>query len=63
METYRITMFDGDTMSFAVLYSDESRKEITDFLNSKKAYLTADNKITYSAADDVAELVMSTLTE
>ena len=52
-----------DTLSFVILYSEESQREIRNFLNDKKAYVTADNKITYSDADDVAELVMATLTE
>ena len=52
-----------DSLSFVVVYSEESIREIKNFLNDKKAYISADNKIIYSSADDVAELVMSTLTE
>lgn len=54
---------DGDTLSFTVLFSQESRDEITKFLNSKSAYISAENKIIYSSSDNVIELVMSSMTE
>lgn len=55
--------FDGDVLSFTVLFSKESINEINTFLNNKSAYISADNKIIYSSSDNVAELVMSSMTE
>lgn len=55
--------FDGDVISTVLCYAEDSIIEIKKYLSHKKAYLTSDNKITYSSSDDVAELVMSTLTE
>lgn len=55
--------FDGDTCSLNVLYTEDSVKEVDDFLGSKEAYLSPTGEILYSSANDISDLVMSTLTE
>ena len=50
-------------MSFNVLYTDESIKEIQDYLNSPKAYITPNGELTDSNADDNVNIVVDVLTE
>ena len=52
-----------DTVSFNVLYTDESIKEIQDYLNSPKAYITPNGELTDSNADDNVNIVVDVLTE
>lgn len=59
----RTPIYDGDTISFTVLFTDESIKEIDDLLSDKKYYIKPDGKIIYSAANDISNLVLKHLTE
>lgn len=54
--------FDGDTVSFNILYEDESIKEIEDLLNSKEYYLSPDGRLLYSANTDTLSLVLKHMT-
>ena len=49
-------------MSFNVLYTDESIKEIDRVLNSKEFYIKTDGNLMYKAGNDIINLVMSHLT-
>lgn len=55
--------FDGDTVSFTIVYTEESVKEIDQFLQTNKAYLTTDNKIMSSSSNGVSEQVTAYMTE
>lgn len=55
--------YDGDMLSYTSLLTEESIKEISEFLNNKEAYITTTNEITYSSSDDVVDIVMKVLTE
>ncbi len=55
--------FDGDTVSFTIVYTEESVKEIDQFLKTNKAYLTTDNKIMSSSSNGVSEQVTAYMTE
>ena len=52
-----------DTCSLTVLYTDESIKEINEFLDSPAAYLTPTGDIAFSSDVDNVGLVMKYLTE
>ena len=54
--------FDGDVLSFNALFSEESNKEIEQYINSKQAYITPDDKIVASMDNDVATQIMKVLT-
>jgi hypothetical protein len=54
--------FDGDTVSFNILYTDESIAEINDLLNSKEYYLSPDGRLLYSANTDTLSLVLKHMT-
>lgn len=54
--------FDGDTCSYNVVYSDESKNEISTFLNSKRAFVGTDGRFISSIATDNVELVLHNLT-
>lgn len=55
--------FDGDVLSFVVLYTDESIRELDKFLNSKESILTPNGEILNSLNNDVLDIVVATLTE
>ena len=55
--------FDGDTSSGNMTYSEEAKKEIYDYLQSRRAYVGPDGKITASTAVITVELVMHNLTK
>lgn len=55
--------FDGDTVSLNVVYTEESIKEITDLLNNSKYYITPDGSMSYSADDDIINLVLAHMTD
>lgn len=52
-----------DTVSFTIVYTEESVKEIDQFLQTNKAYLTTDNKIMSSSSNGVSEQVTAYMTE
>ena len=55
--------FDGDVLSFVVLYTEESIDELSRFLNSKESILTPNGEILNSLNNDVLDIVVSTLTQ
>jgi hypothetical protein len=54
--------FDGDTSSMNVTYTDESIREIDEFLNSKRAYVGTDGRPIASIAISTVDLVLYNLT-
>jgi hypothetical protein len=54
--------FDGDTMSYNAVYSDEVIDEIKNFLNSSRFYVNSDNKMNHSMATDTAVYIMQNMT-
>ena len=54
--------FDGDTASLNIAYSDESIKEIKDYMASKKAYVDASNSFLASVDIFPVKLVLHNLT-
>ena len=49
---------DGDTGSASASYSDESVKEVTDFLKLKRAYIGPDGKLMASNSYDTSDFVI-----
>lgn len=49
--------FDGDTMSFICILTDEAQEEIKEVLASREYYLTPAGGIAFSAEDSIAKLV------
>ena len=49
-------------MSATITYSDESKKEVRDFLNSKACYVGADGSFTYDTNTDTIKYVLQNLT-
>jgi hypothetical protein len=60
----RATLLDnkGDTMSLICVLSEESRSEIRNKLNSRDFYVGVNNKMNFSAGDDVLELTLANMT-
>lgn len=54
--------FDGDTLSFSIVHSDEAVKEIDDLLNSKTNYLSTTGSLNYDVTTDVTDWVLSFMT-
>jgi hypothetical protein len=54
--------FDGDTSSFTVTYTDESIREVDEFLDSKRAYVGTDGRPLASVAIDTVNLVLHNMT-
>lgn len=54
--------FDGDTVSFMALLTDDSKKEIKNALNSKSYYVGVNNKMSFSVNTDIISLVLSSIT-
>lgn len=54
--------FDGDTVSFNVVYSDEAVKEAEAFMQSKRYYVGTDGKISFSSETDTIKYVLKNLT-
>lgn len=52
-----------DTVSLNIVYTEESIKEITDLLNNSKYYITPDGSMSYSADDDIINLVLAHMTD
>ena len=55
--------FDGDMMSFNVLYTDESIKEINDLLDNKSYYIRPDGEIAFSPITGTLEYVVKTMAD
>ncbi len=54
--------FDGDTVSFNTVYSEQAIKEVKEYLKSKRYYLDSSGKLTYSMSTDTIDFVVSNLT-
>ncbi len=54
--------FDGDTMSFTAMFSDQSVNEITKLLNSAKYYKDFRGDMAFGAAYDTVNLVIKNMT-
>lgn len=54
--------FDGDVCSLTPVMSDEGIEEINALLNNKNFYVGIDNKINFSSANDVSNLVFAEMT-
>lgn len=52
-----------DTVSFNVLYTDESVKEIDNYLSKPDFYLSNDNSLVYSSQNDVCRILLQHMTE
>ena len=53
--------YDGDTVNFIVLYTDEAREEIKSLLNSSNYYVAPDGRMAFSAFDDISKLVVQNM--
>lgn len=54
--------FDGDMCSCNVLYSDDAIKEVTDYLNSTRAYLDSTGSLLADPVTDTVEFVLYNIT-
>lgn len=54
--------FDGDTMSATAVWSEESKAEIKKTLNSRNYYVGVNGKMSFSASNDVTDLVLKCMT-
>ncbi len=54
--------FDGDTASYTVAYTDESIREVNEFLGSKRAYVGTDGRTLASVAISTVNLVLHNMT-
>jgi hypothetical protein len=54
--------FDGDTCSGNIVYSDEAIQEITEFFNSKKAYVGTDGRFINDTNVDTVRHVLANIT-
>ena len=52
---------DGDKVSFIVLHSEESCKEVTDMLHKRNLYIGTDGSVLFSASNTVIDVVTKTL--
>lgn len=55
-------MFDGDTVSFTCVMSEEAKKEIKNKLDSREFYINEDGKPYFSGETDITNVVLGTLT-
>ncbi len=54
--------FDGDQLDLVILYTEESKKEIKDLLNSKRFYVNQNNQITNTGNYDTVSYVIASMT-
>jgi hypothetical protein len=54
--------FDGDTSSFTMTYSDESKDEVKDFLAMRRAYVGTDGNFISSINVETVQLVFHNMT-
>ena len=50
-----------DTVSATIVYSNESIKEVNDFLNSKACYVNTDGSFTYDTNTDTVKYVLANM--
>lgn len=54
--------FDGDTVSFNVVYTDEAMREVEEYLNSRRYYVGTDGRISFSSETDTVKYVLQNMT-
>ena len=54
--------FDGDTVSFNALFTEEAKAEVRKVLGSRNFYVGMNKKMVYSADTDISNLVLATIT-
>jgi DNA-directed RNA polymerase beta' subunit len=54
--------FDGDMCNYTAVLTDEAQEEVKKLLRSKAYYLTIDGTMSFSASDDVVQLVFANMT-
>lgn len=54
--------FDGDTCSGTCILTDDAREEVKRVLNSRDYYVGVNGKMSFSASNDVIDLVLSNIT-
>lgn len=54
--------YDGDTVSFTCVMTEDAKAEIKKTLNSKDYYVGINNKMSFSANTDIIELVLGNMT-
>lgn len=54
--------FDGDTASFTMTYSDDSKEEVQNFLSMRRAYVGTDGKFISSINVETVQLVLHNMT-
>lgn len=54
--------FDGDTMSYIVLYTDEAVREISDYMKKREAHLTPTGDLAFSVNIDTVALALRNMT-
>ena len=54
--------YDGDTVSLNIVLTEESIKEIKDYLNNKEFYITPSGELAHSMSIDTIDLVLKHLT-
>jgi hypothetical protein len=54
--------FDGDTISFTALLTEEAKQEIYNLLHSARFYVNTDRRMTYSVSDDIADITLDYMT-
>ena len=54
--------FDGDTISYNAVYSEQSKKEIQNYLQSKRFYIGSNGRLNYSMATDTINFAVVNLT-
>lgn len=54
--------FDGDTCSLTILYSDESIKEVNEYLQSKRYYVGTNGRVNFSTGTDTVSYVLANMT-
>ena len=55
--------YDGDTVSFNMMYSDEATEEVQDFLQTRNAYVDTMGNLIKSSAVDTVNYVCFNLSE
>lgn len=62
MRTYLKITFDGDTVSFNGVYTEEANQEIADYLKTRTAYLRAGGGLAFDPNIETVELVLRSMT-
>lgn len=62
MKALEIKAFDGDTISCIVLYSDEAKKEIRDYLNKAEAHIAPGKGLLNNPYTDPVKRVLFNMT-